>query len=79
MNAVTLDGGGEQGGNTGPILFWLNLGSRAEVDALYAEWNASQAIIVSPPEDKPWNLREFTIADPDGNRIRVFYDFRRDR
>jgi hypothetical protein len=30
---------------------------------------------VSEPEDKPWRLREFTTADLDGNRIRVFYDF----
>jgi uncharacterized glyoxalase superfamily protein PhnB len=56
----------------------LNLNSKAEVDELFAEWNAAQAKIVSEPEDKPWKLREFTAADPDGNRIRVFYDFRRD-
>ena len=36
------------------------------------------AKIVSGPEDKPWKLREFTAADPDGNLIRVFYGFRRD-
>ena len=65
-------------GNTGPVLFWLNLDSKAEVDQLFAEWNAARAKIVSKPEDKPWNLREFTAADPDGNLIRVFYDFRAD-
>ena len=63
-------------GNTGPILFWLNLGSKAEVDELFAEWKAAGATIVAEPEDKPWNLREFTAADLDGNLIRVFYDFR---
>jgi uncharacterized glyoxalase superfamily protein PhnB len=62
-------------GNVGPILFWLNLNSKAEVDQLFAEWNAANAKIVSPPEDKPWKLREFIAADLDGNRIRVFYDF----
>lgn len=65
-------------GNTGPILFWLNLNNKAEVDALFAEWKASHANIVSEPEDKPWKLREFMVADPDGNLIRVFYDFRLD-
>ena len=65
----------ESYGNTGPILFWLNLESKAEVDELYAEWKAAQAKIVSEPEDKPWKLREFMAADPDGNLIRVFYDF----
>ena len=66
----------ESYGNTGPILFWLNLNSKAEVDELFAQWQASQAKIVSEPEDKPWNLREFLAADLDGNLIRVFYDFR---
>ena len=68
----------ESYGNTGPILFWLNLESKAEVDELFAEWKAAQAKIVSEPEDKPWKLREFITADLDGNLIRVFYDFGRD-
>jgi uncharacterized glyoxalase superfamily protein PhnB len=67
----------ESHGNVGPVLFWLNLNSKAEVDSLFAEWNAAQAKIVSAPEDKPWKLREFIAADLDGNLIRVFYDFRR--
>jgi catechol 2,3-dioxygenase-like lactoylglutathione lyase family enzyme len=62
-------------GNIGPVLIWLNLQSRAEVDELFAEWKIAQANIVSEPEDKPWNLREFMVADADGNLIRVFYDF----
>jgi len=65
-------------GNIGPILFWLNLDSKAEVDELFAQWKATQAKIVSEPEDKPWKLREFIAADLDGNLIRVFYDFRGD-
>jgi catechol 2,3-dioxygenase-like lactoylglutathione lyase family enzyme len=73
---ITNRGFRESHGNTGPILFWLNLNSKAEVDELFAEWNAAQAKILSEPEDKPWNLREFIAADLDGNLIRVFYDFR---
>ena len=65
-------------GNTGPILFWLNLDSKAEVDELFAQWKGKEAKILSEPEDKPWKLREFMASDPDGNLIRVFYDFRAD-
>jgi uncharacterized glyoxalase superfamily protein PhnB len=68
----------EQHGNLGSIVFWLNLNSKTEVDALYAEWKTAGAKIVSEPEDKPWKLREFIAADLDGNQIRVFYDFRLD-
>ena len=65
-------------GNVGPVMVWLNLDSKAEVDELFAQWQAAQAKIVSEPEDKPWKLREFMAGDLDGNLIRVFYDFRRD-
>jgi uncharacterized glyoxalase superfamily protein PhnB len=65
-------------GNTGPIVFWLNLNSKSEVDALFAEWKASGATLISEPEDKPYKLREFFATDPDGNFIRVFYDFHAD-
>ncbi|MFY9803928.1 MAG: VOC family protein [Candidatus Acidiferrales bacterium] len=68
----------ESYGIKGPVLFWINLNSKAEVDELFAQWKAAHARIVSEPEDKPWKLREFTAADLDGNLIRVFYDFRRD-
>jgi uncharacterized glyoxalase superfamily protein PhnB len=63
------------GGNVGPLVLWLNLESREEVDDLYRLWNASQAHLMSSPESKPWGLYEFTAADLDGNRFRVFYDF----
>jgi uncharacterized glyoxalase superfamily protein PhnB len=56
--------------------FWLNLDSKAEVNELFREWKAAHAKIVSAPEDKPWKLREFIVADLDGSLIRVFYDFR---
>jgi catechol 2,3-dioxygenase-like lactoylglutathione lyase family enzyme len=56
-------------------VIWLNLGSRAEVDELHRSWTGTKAILQSAPEDKPWGLREFTAADPDGIVFRVFYDF----
>src|SRR5712671_3003894 len=62
-------------GNVSPVVTWLNLSSKAEVDDLHRAWRATKAILLSAPESKPWGLHEFTAADPDGNLFRVFYDF----
>jgi predicted lactoylglutathione lyase len=62
-------------GNTGPVLIWLNLNSKDEVDELYRLWSSSKAILISEPESKPYGLHEFMAKDPDGNLFRVFYDF----
>ena len=63
----------------GPVMVWLNLDSKEEVDQLYRRWQEAGAKIVSEPEDKPWRLREFRVADLDHNQLRVFYDFASDR
>ena len=65
----------EASGNHSPVSTWLNLNSKGEVDDLYRAWRSTSAILLSAPESKPWGLHEFTAADPDGNRLRVFYDF----
>ncbi len=62
-------------GNVSPVVTWLNLDSKAEVDDLHQAWRATNAMLLSAPESKPWGLHEFTAADPDGNLFRVFYDF----
>ena len=62
-------------GPKAPVIVWLNLSSKQEVDDLFERWKTSGATIVEAAVDKPWNLREFTVADLDGNRLRVFYDF----
>jgi predicted lactoylglutathione lyase len=61
-------------GVQGPMVLWLNLSDRAEVDTLHAEWAAAGATIADPPELKPSKLYEFYALDIDGNYFRVFYD-----
>lgn len=56
-------------------MIWLNLSDRAEVDALYERWRARGAKIDLPPSAKSYKLYEFLAFDPDGNVLRVFYDF----
>ncbi len=56
-------------------MVWLNVESKGEVDELYLRWREAGAKILAEPEDKRWQLREFRVADPDRNQLRVFYDF----
>jgi uncharacterized glyoxalase superfamily protein PhnB len=65
-------------GTGGSVVVWLNLDSRREVNELYDRWRKAGAKILSEPEDKPWHLHEFRVDDPDGNQLRVFYDFSRE-
>jgi predicted lactoylglutathione lyase len=65
-------------GPRGPVIVWLNLTSKQEVDELFNRWKENGAKIVEAVADKPWHLREFRVADPDGNHLRAFYDFSRE-
>ena len=38
-------------------------------DNLHAELLASGASVLGPPVSRPWGLRDFTVADENGNRI----------
>jgi uncharacterized glyoxalase superfamily protein PhnB len=41
----------------------------ADADALHAELTARGASVQGEPVSQPWGLREFSILDPEGNRI----------
>ncbi len=43
--------------------------SSGAVDEVAERARRHGAEIVAEPEDKPWNAREFTVADPDGFRL----------
>lgn len=40
------------------------------VDELYDAWTAA-ALPASEPRDEPWEMREFNLVDPGGNRLRI--------
>jgi uncharacterized glyoxalase superfamily protein PhnB len=79
--------GGEIGavsrGDMGPIFFrkrtprfepavhWV---FAEDIDAVYQELQSSGAKIVEPLEKKPWGLRQFTVADVDGNLFYFHHD-----
>ena len=41
-----------------------------DVDRLYKEFVAHNALIRMPPTTMPWHLREMHVSDPDGNVLR---------
>jgi catechol 2,3-dioxygenase-like lactoylglutathione lyase family enzyme len=40
-----------------------------DVDALHAEYAAKGATILEPPQTYAYGMREFVVADPDGNQL----------
>jgi uncharacterized glyoxalase superfamily protein PhnB len=40
------------------------------VDAQYADHVARGAPVTGPPADEPWEMREYSVTDPHGNRLR---------
>lgn len=49
---------------------WLSIFVQ-DVDALYETYQRSGAIIREPPADYPWGIREMTVEDLDGHRLRM--------
>ncbi len=40
-----------------------------DIDAYFDEIKDSKVDIMSQPEDKPWDMREFGVRTPDGHRV----------
>ncbi|MGI8663659.1 MAG: VOC family protein [Acidimicrobiales bacterium] len=52
----------------------LNLSGCGLIVAGVDEWHDELAALgfpVTAPEDQPWEMREFTLTDPSGNRVRI--------
>lgn len=58
----------ELAGNVDGHLHFFDAG--AEVEALYEQHRASGAPIISPLENKPWGIREYTVRDLNGYHLR---------
>jgi catechol 2,3-dioxygenase-like lactoylglutathione lyase family enzyme len=51
------------------MTWWLE--SPAAVDAAFAEVVAKGLMVIRPPVDEPWGVREFHLRHPDGHMFRV--------
>jgi catechol 2,3-dioxygenase-like lactoylglutathione lyase family enzyme len=40
-----------------------------DVDGLFDACRARAAVVIEPPVDRPWGLREFALRDPDGHLL----------
>ncbi len=49
----------------------LTLGSRKELDEVFAEYRKTAADIAEEPTDCPWGMREMLVRDPDKNTFRI--------
>ena len=41
-----------------------------DVDVLYEEFRAAGVVCLHEPEDRPWQMREFAVSDPDEALLR---------
>ena len=41
-----------------------------DIDVFYATITARGVRVDDPPQDAPWGVREMSLIDPDGNRLR---------
>ena len=49
---------------------WLALNVK-NVDEYYEVLRHKEVVILSPPNTKPWSMREMLVEDPDGHILRI--------
>lgn len=64
--AASLTGGGGE--------INITATSRHEVDDLFSAWTKNKVAFLQTPDDVEFIGYTFVAADPDGHRIRVFFD-----
>ncbi len=42
-----------------------------DIDAVYSDLAGRGAIVMRPPADQPWGMREMAVATPDGHRLMI--------
>lgn len=60
-------------GGQGHAGMWISI-FMDDVDALYADYQKSGAIVRQPPTNLPWGTREMNVEDLDGHRFRMGSD-----
>jgi catechol 2,3-dioxygenase-like lactoylglutathione lyase family enzyme len=63
---VSSHGRSAFGASDGSVRLWLQV---RDVDAEHARLTGMGAVVLAPPADMAWGLRECWVADPDGLRI----------
>jgi uncharacterized glyoxalase superfamily protein PhnB len=54
-----------------PTWIYLDLNDAANLESLYQEFMERDALIVEPPTNQPWNMREMLVKDLDDNCLRI--------
>ena len=50
---------------------YVDLDNTLNLELLHEEFVKHNALIVEPPTNRPWNMREMLVQDLDDNRLRI--------
>lgn len=60
-----------QGHGDRRITIYLDIDNTGDLESLYQEFKEHGALIVEPPNDKRWNMREMLVKGLDANFMRI--------